>query len=450
MSVRIWFFATLGLLLLWQLGLAVTGPFFWRPPKSVGDGPDYECIAYSLSTGRGFGFVWDDGNWKSLYEDDIDHEMYVHLDRDSQSGLTTVRPPLLPFVIATVYSILPRGPFAMAAVRVVLVMCLAISGALAVSVAFKVASRIWSNSILANMAAGITLLLAVLDKTIRTYTEDFLTEPFALLWTTLFLSIAITIPSHSKTRGRLFAMALLWALLVLTRSLYVLWLPTIIALLLFAGLGRRHVIWFVGVTTLCLLPWFTRNCVLLGTFMPLGSQGVPSMLGGYNDAALNDGGNWQPEPQLAIQEFVESQSDSKKFNSLQKEVLVSRLASEQLRDWVWNNLTSLPALAFAKLKTHWGPYWGTSLLWRLAIVLGVIGLIHFKRREGLWFIGLPLISSITVMILYETGGRFLVPLYGLLYALAGLGVAYCFSFITLKKVVVDPLLDDSRSAFSEV
>jgi len=28
------------------------------------------------------------------------------------------------------------------------------------------------------------------------------------------------------------------------------------------------------------------------------------------------------------------------------------------------------------------------------------------------------------MCLYETGGRFLVPLYGLLYALAGIGIAF--------------------------
>ena len=38
-------------------------------------------------------------------------------------------------------------------------------------------------------------------------------------------------------------------------------------------------------------------------------------------------------------------------------------------------------------------------------------------------LGLPIISSLTVMLLFETGGRFLVPLYGLLYALAGIGVA---------------------------
>ena len=61
------------------------------------------------------------------------------------------------------------------------------------------------------------------------------------------------------------------------------------------------------------------------------------------------------------------------------------------------------------------------------MVFGVVALISFRRREAYWLLGLPIMSSLVVMGLYETGGRFLVPLYGLLYALAGMGFAVACS-----------------------
>jgi hypothetical protein len=54
---------------------------------------------------------------------------------------------------------------------------------------------------------------------------------------------------------------------------------------------------------------------------------------------------------------------------------------------------------------------------------GMLWLILARCREAWWFLGLPVLSSLCVMLLYETGGRFLVPLYGLMYSLAGIGIA---------------------------
>ncbi len=52
------------------------------------------------------------------------------------------------------------------------------------------------------------------------------------------------------------------------------------------------------------------------------------------------------------------------------------------------------------------------------MIVGVFELVRRRRRETIWFLGIPILSSLVIIALYETGGRFLVPLYGLLYALA--------------------------------
>ncbi|MFO0013057.1 MAG: hypothetical protein ACK553_09955, partial [Planctomycetota bacterium] len=85
-----------------------------------------------------------------------------------------------------------------------------------------------------------------------------------------------------------------------------------------------------------------------------------------------------------------------------------------------------------RVESHWSPFTGTSLLWRIAILMGWLGLALSRRRELIALLGLPVISTCTVAILYETGGRFLVPLYALLYLTAGIGVALAIEGIARR------------------
>ncbi len=51
-----------------------------------------------------------------------------------------------------------------------------------------------------------------------------------------------------------------------------------------------------------------------------------------------------------------------------------------------------------------------------------------------WMLGLPVLSTLVVMSLYETGGRFLVPLYAHLFMLGGLSVGTAWAVMrTLRK-----------------
>ncbi len=49
---------------------------------------------------------------------------------------------------------------------------------------------------------------------------------------------------------------------------------------------------------------------------------------------------------------------------------------------------------------------------------------------------LPAISTATVALLYETGGRFLVPLYALLYLTAGVGVGFVLELVRKRWIAL--------------
>ncbi len=114
--------------------------------------------------------------------------------------------------------------------------------------------------------------------------------------------------------------------------------------------------------------------------------------------------------------------DSKNWDSLEREANVAEAAGYEIRAWIKSNLASMPSLMGMRLATHWGPYSGKSLIWKLSILLGVVMLLTHSRKQAVWMVGMPIVSSLTVMLLYETGGRFLVPLYASLYATAAFGL----------------------------
>ncbi len=58
--------------------------------------------------------------------------------------------------------------------------------------------------------------------------------------------------------------------------------------------------------------------------MPLGAQGMTSILGGYSDGALMDGGNWQPGPEMALRERLSKDPDFENLSSLEREVRLSK------------------------------------------------------------------------------------------------------------------------------
>ncbi len=124
------------------------------------------------------------------------------------------------------------------------------------------------------------------------------------------------------------------------------------------------------------------------------------------------------------------------FNSLPtdvaRELMIVDESKRLVRTWIAEHLTELPKLFVARVITHWNPYFGKSLVWRLLILAGAISLVVKRRPEAWVLVGLPVMNTILVASLYTTGGRFLVPLYGILFTLSAIGVASLVEFAALR------------------
>lgn len=407
-------------------------------PKPTSDGPVYENMAYHLSVGRGFWVDWHAPKWREPYEQSMERDDFqVYLNAPSQAMPMTGRPPLFPAVVAVVYSLIERGPVAFAIVRLISAMCLALACAVAVANAATVLAKLeLSNRKLSNwsMSCGCAsaVLLAASNRTLLSYASDFLTEPLALLLTQLFVAglLAMT-PSRASTSQPLawwfvLAMGGLLAGMVLVRSLFVLWLPGLWLLILVIRNNSRlrDATLVIMVAAVCLSPWWIRNCMVLDRFMPLGTQGPITLLGGYCDEALAGGGDWHHAPEQRLRESLRNDTA---FNALPddvaRELRVADEAKVLVRAWVADHVQELPRLFVARVVTHWNPYTGKSLVWRLLILAGAIYLVANRRPEAWVLVGLPLMNTVLVAALYTTGGRFLVPLYGILFTLSAIGVA---------------------------
>jgi hypothetical protein len=444
---RLWFYMGLVVLIPVYFFSTVSNEWFQRPPKPIGDGLCYESIGFSIFSGNGFRENYSDPKWREAYQDS-EYEIVLH-NSGQRDIAGTSRPPLLPVIIATIYKVLGRGPDAYMIVRLFAAACLALAGAMASGLTAQLlanrSGRMWAIALGAFIAIG----LAASSRTLKDYTSDFLTEPLALLLTeSLIVMVVLRVDqrasamrvSHGSSEAAsecssptkwswAVSAGVLLGLMILSRSLFVFWVPGLL-LLLWAALPdparyRARITGIVGATMLLTcLPWWAHNCWALGRFMPLGTQGVVALLGGYSQGAYNDGGNWSELPERELRAKLADSIEAKNAeNDTARELLVVDAAKTQVIQWMQNNLSLLPGLAIKRAITHWNPYWGRAAIWKMLIVLGLVWTVLYGGASRWWLIGVPVLSTLVVMGLYETGGRFLVPLYGLLFTLGGLGVS---------------------------
>ncbi len=443
-NARTWFILAAAVLGAVCIASVVLDPRFMLLPKPTSDGPVYENIAYHLSEGHGFWLDLQDSRWREPYEQSSERgDFQVYLDAPPQSMPMTGRPPLFPAIIAILYKVIGRGSTAFATVRVLSALCLAVGCALAVANAatvmakFAVGGRKFSSSSM-GVGCATAILLAASNRTLLSYASDFLTEPLALLLTQLLVASLLAL-SHSQTSESprplawwlVLAMGATIAGMILVRSLFVLWLP---GLWLLLGVIRkshrlRDATLIIVIALVCLSPWWIRNCLVLDRFMPLGTQGPITLLGGYCDEALAGGGDWQHAPEQRLRQAMR---ENEAFNSLPsdvaRELMIADESKRLVRTWIAEHRTELPLLFVSRVIIHWNPYAGKSLVWRMLILAGAICLIIKRRPEAWVLVGLPVMNTILVASLYTTGGRFLVPLYGILFTLSAIGVASLVEF----------------------
>jgi len=418
------------------------------PPLPDGDGPDYESLAYSLSTRNVFEFAWEDPNWQEPYRtaqlaDGSLKLEYTQINRRDWPGPTASRPPALPYMIRLVYDIIPRGPIAFSCVRWLSCAVLTLAGVQAVLLTQHWASNLFQHMASANhhrvyfvaLACATALLLAMMDKTIKTYLQDFLTEPWGLLGvTSLIWCLVRWVEAPGRMRWMILS-GVIFAIMILFRSLFVFWLPTILVGIALSN-RKAHVEsprWWLAPVVFCMAvcliagPWWVRNILVSGRWMPMGTQGAASLRGGYSDQALADWGNWHADAEAAMQSKLDRESGSDTWSAIKREVALADLASQETWNWIHQHRADLVKLGFMRLVSHWGPWRIDHILWKAAAILGLIAIWRTDPPLGLILASIFFADAFTTILLYETGGRFLIPLHGCLYSLAGVGVAFCIA-----------------------
>jgi hypothetical protein len=431
-----------GLCLLFLLPLqtvaVVSDSWIHAPPKPIGDGTDYEAIGFGIYRGYGWCTHRSDPGWKKPYQD-FDPQGYSEVIESRGPVVPdTNRPPLLPAWIGLTYHVLPRGPIAFTFIR------LSLAGAIALGCALfctwgwllcRNSRSVWLQQN-ATFVAGITLLIACSERNLRNYATDFLTEPFALLGAASFM-----LSSWWATRNRssyAFCMSgAIFGLLVHCRSLFVLWLPMLLVFLYsmtrcHSPISRRHtlgmsVCWSIGVIAV-LMPWWIRNCLVLEDWMPLGTKGQTTLLGGYCDESLANAGEWQFAPERRLRERIQVESSSdfdpeKPDAWLDREKWIAREAWTEVQRWCGSHVSDIPRLVVQRMVTEWNPYSGKALLMKLFAIVGLFWLIRNDHQMLQWLLIPLLINTFWVAVLYSVGGRFLVPTYGCVYVLAAVGIA---------------------------
>jgi hypothetical protein len=415
-----WFYVSVGIALVavWTLGLAWAGKLEGPPQNIPGDEPDYDCIAYQLWTRRQFavdyrdvGFLAPYGRSKSI----VDSRPYSELVADRPSGSTTNRPPLLPSIMSLSYFLAGRQ---YGVIRVVNLCAAAITACLTAWVCRKI------------VGAGASLICLGLMcwlGGLRQYGSVLLTESLSGMFVAVTLTLLVVgVPRRPVAFASVIGLS--WAAAVLSRTALILWVPSLITgLWIIASRSppgridgqQRRFTRASNAAACCMLtmlaalaPWMVRNCVVLGTFMPLGAEGYIQLPSGFSDAAVRNNGIWEPV-QTSTTLFSPSQTCA------ERERIRAAMGKKAAIGWIKANPRLLPSLTMRKLWSEWRPS-GTAEAW--VLLAAVVGWAAYRSSVfGLACLFLILGDIMMIGATWSGGGRFTYPAVSPLYALAGAG-----------------------------
>lgn len=388
----------LGTFTAYVLAAILLGTLTALPEK--GDGQDYDAIAFNLWHQRGFGFDWDDPEWRQPYKTDPQYKEI--LDRHSGFELTAYRPPAMPYLLAFVYSIAGRT---FAAWRI---LNCAIMAA-AVTMAAAIAARFAGTA-----ASFLTAALSVLSPQLIASSQRFLTEALAAFLVTLLAWTWLNHHRKEKAWWHAAKLGVILGLLVATRSIFLLWLPLVL-LVPETKLDLRRC-W--RPKAICLLvflavigPWWLRNILVTREFMPFGTEGAINLPAAFGPRAMKFQGVWAPNHEDGEQELTAQNLDRLNF-----EVRLAKFRSALTIQWMREHPLDVVYLMLLHVWQELRPHGRFFYDWLL--VLGGIAAIFFRKSPG---IGVPVLfvgmNILSIALTWSVEGRFMVPVQLLLIAL---------------------------------
>lgn len=419
LSLRDWGVVIFGTLLLWG---TLLGYYHYRfdlnePPATSGDETEYDSLGWEIAKGKGFQINFNDPAFRRPYDEAavVDERFALPTDR---VGEIASRPPLFPYVLSGFDSILGRQFWA---ARVFNSGCLAISCAL---IAGVLITRIGA------CPAILCFLICLLDVRTRLYGRAILTEAFSVLCVTLLALLLVRQAQRSQVRN-VVAIGGLFAIAVLARSLFILWLPGILALLILfswkAGPGNRikaavmQISVFLAVFGGIMLPWIVRNCIVLQDFVPLGTQGASQIAAGFGDLAWEHAGHWINLEKTGFYDGVIDRN----LSLLEQEKAMADYSQTSAKRWIAAN--PIKAILLVPMKIWLEVIPRTPTDW--AILLLALPGVWLTRRDCLTKVLLVLfaVNCVAIGMTWSVEGRFMVPMLAAFHYWAAIGV---WGFIT--------------------
>jgi len=386
------------------------------PPATSGDETSYDSIGWQMSLGNGFRLDYDEPEFRQPYELAAITNPELFTLRKMQAGPTTVRPPLLPAVISGTNFLFGRQFWA---VRVFNAACMAACCGLVVFVLVRQLGVI--------PAAVVVVLFVAADVRTRLYGRAIMTEALSAI---IVACLAFTLFQFAKTESKksLLVVGVLTGVGILARNIFVLWIPGLLLILFFIGRNNKTenmtfkrraqqlAIWFLAPAVLVPLPWLIRNCVVLESFKPMGTQGLTQLSAGFSDRIFAHFGEWQNMDQHNFFEGVVPQGAS----TLEAELARAEFSKQEAIRWILHNPLKVVLLVPMKVfQEHWPNSLGELVLLPL-VMLGCWKTI--RTTEGQILLGLILTNAFAIGMTWSVGGRFLVPMLFALHYFAAVGV----------------------------
>lgn len=391
----------------WRFGLN-------HPPATSGDEPSYDSMAWELSSGGGFATDYRKPDFRELYDRAAQTNPDLYTLPKTTAGTIAYRPPLYSVVMAATNLLLGRQLWG---IRLIDILAMSATAGL-------LAHYLRRNFGLHTSLAGVVLFVAV-DTRTRLYARAILTEALACLLLTLLTLTLLRLAKTYRTRDVILA-GFLAGLSVLTRSVVILWLPGL-AVLLYVIFRRAHdlplrralssVALFSAVTVGVISPWAVRNTMVLGSFKPMGTQGLMELSAGYSDVAWEHRGVWQNLGQHGFFEDV----TTRELTELEREVATAEFSRSRAMTWIRGNLWKLPVLAAMKLYHEFRPYTAPEAFILIMAVLGAI--VHFPTRDGKILLAMILINASAIAVTWSVLGRFLVPQLFIIHVFSAIGLS---------------------------
>jgi 4-amino-4-deoxy-L-arabinose transferase-like glycosyltransferase len=373
-------------------------------PPEAGDGPDYEAIAFNIWKGKGYGYDWNDAEYRAPYEGLARYRDL--LSRHSNYYPTTYRPPALPYVLSGVYALTGRN-FAVWRILNCAIMAGAVTFAAAIAAHFG-----------GLIAAPVAAVLLLQSPRLTQYSQMFMTEGLATFLVCLLALIWLTQRQRPRKLAGAAASGAVLGALMLVRSIYVLWVP----IALFAPtsdpaaegrFGWRAKAVCLAACLIVIAPWGVRNIVVTQAFMPAGTQGPLNLPAGFGPRALQYNGLWRSIPDDGAEELRRQNIDP---YSVAFEVRLAKMRSDIAMTWMREHPRDVLRLmvlhVWQEIRPRGRPLWDYLLP-----AAGLAALV-FRKSPGIGVIVLMVSANIlSVAMTWGAGGRFMTPVQPLLIAL---------------------------------